>query len=399
MCDSFVVVSPSHVWFGKNSDRDPNEAQRLDWIDAANHARGANVACTWTTIPQVRRTYAAILSRPYWMWGAEMGANEHGVVIGNEAVFTRARQARRGLLGMDLVRLGLERGASADEAAGVIEGLVERHGQGGRAGYDDPSFTYDNSFLVADRHGAFVVETAGREHARERVASGIRAISNGLTIEPFASRQAEPIRGAVAQCRERRGRVEALAAEVRGPRDVARVLRDHGEGRAGPRYHPLNGAMSAPCMHAGGLVASSQTVGSFIASLDDTGMRLWATGTAAPCLSAFKPVRLDEPLELGGPTGVDDEHSIWWAFEALHRRVIGDPEARAALIDARDAWERWDAQQDTPRAWRAWSDFVASQRERLGETRDERPSYVRRYWQARARDAAAAAPKLPARSA
>lgn len=50
-----------------------------------------------------------ILSKPAWMWGAEMGANDKNVVIGNEAVWTKnnegegdARQKR--LLGMDLVR-------------------------------------------------------------------------------------------------------------------------------------------------------------------------------------------------------------------------------------------------------------------------------------------------------
>lgn len=49
---------------------------------------------------------AVILSKPAWMWGAEMGANDKNVVIGNEAVWTKgpgdAKEKR--LLGMDLVR-------------------------------------------------------------------------------------------------------------------------------------------------------------------------------------------------------------------------------------------------------------------------------------------------------
>ena len=48
-----------------------------------------------------------ILSKPSWMWGAEMGANEHGVCIGNEAVWTKAldeNDKTEKLLGMDLVR-------------------------------------------------------------------------------------------------------------------------------------------------------------------------------------------------------------------------------------------------------------------------------------------------------
>lgn len=50
-----------------------------------------------------------ILSKPGWMWGAEMGANECGVVIGNEAIWTNDNDGDhdpyvKRLLGMDLVR-------------------------------------------------------------------------------------------------------------------------------------------------------------------------------------------------------------------------------------------------------------------------------------------------------
>ena len=40
MCDSFVAITADGVMFAKNSDRDPNESQPLEWIAAADHGDG-----------------------------------------------------------------------------------------------------------------------------------------------------------------------------------------------------------------------------------------------------------------------------------------------------------------------------------------------------------------------
>ena len=390
MCDTAVNVTPRGVLFAKNSDRDPNEAQLLEWHGPALHAKDARLRCTWIEIPQVAATRGVLISRPFWMWGAEIGANDRGVVIGNEAVFTRARYAKTGLTGMDLLRLALERAGSAEEAVQTIVTLLQRHGQGGGCGHEDRSFTYHNSFLVADGRGAIVLETSGRAFATERVEAGARSISNGLTIPGFATAQSDWLKTRVAACRVRRARTEANAARAHGPADMMRLLRDHGDAEW-PVYGWLNGGMRAPCMHAGGMVASSQTTASWVAEIGEDGARArhWATGTAAPCVSLFKPVRVEEPLDLGpAPTDVPDGRSLWWRHEALHRRTLRDP-ARLAprFLGERDAVEaRWLASPPEPKdAWAEGDRLLAKWTDAVFEAdpRDVRPSWTRRYWRSR----------------
>lgn len=358
MCDTFVALPPHSggaVVFGKNSDREPNEAQALEFHPPARHPPGARLRCTHIEIDQARETFGVLLCRPFWMWGAEMGANQRGVVIGNEAVFTRMPAARgKVLTGMDLVRLALERAATADQAVETITALLHDHGQGGRCGYRDRRLTYHNSFIVADPAGAWVLETAGPLWAARRV-TGRAAISNRLSIGAEFDR-AHPDLVATARrrggCRagetfdfarcfsdrfmtyfaaggRRRRRSLALLDECQGRFDAAAamgLLRDHGPGEYRPDAHPL---LDRICAHAANPLTrhAAQTTASLVAVLHPEGRQYWVTGTAAPCTGLFKPVWLEGdvlPPDLGAPGARCDAGSLWWRHERLHRRVLED---------------------------------------------------------------------------
>ncbi len=148
--------------------------------------------CTFIRVPQVQETVDCILSKPCWMWGCEMGANSNGVVGGNEAVSTLLADEllspdgspTKRLLGMDLLRLSLERGKSARHALDICIEHLEKYGQGGPCCKEDSDWTYENSFLFADTKEAYVLETAGVSHwAWERISCGeYRNISNDISI-------------------------------------------------------------------------------------------------------------------------------------------------------------------------------------------------------------------------
>lgn len=375
MCDTFVTFSTLNsdpvVVFGKNSDREPNEAQHLVTLPAVEYPPKTQLACTYIRIPQVARTHAVLLSKPFWMWGAEMGVNEHGVAIGNEAVFTLATPAiEPGLLGMDLVRLGLERSHNAREAVDIIVSLLEAYGQGGSSGYTR-DFRYDNSFLIADPRDAWLVETAGREWVAKHI-TGPYAISNGLSISDdwdlssiqwlsnsavreqgenqtsnsFAAAFTDQARTLASGCSIRKSRMLSKIGAIAGSSLVegaTEVLRDHGAsalwGHAGsPPQH------KSVCMHSSGSAnAISQTNGSLIAILHPTRPICFATGTAAPCTSVFKPIWVDLPVpgHDSPPNGQFRADVLFWRHELLHRRLIrADFDVAAELLEGAKRLER-----------------------------------------------------------
>ena len=357
MCDTMVAVGNStasgEVLFAKNSDREPNEAHEILYLPAARHVLGDAVHCTYITLPQVDETYAVLLAKPFWIWGAEMGANEHGLVIGNEAVFTKGGYEKGpGLIGMDFLRLALERCATAESALHTLVQLLEVYGQGGNCGFTHKMY-YDNSYLVADPQEAWVLETAGRQWAAQKVRD-VRTISNILTIEddwdmasddliPYALDRGWYKKGekfSFSRCysdtlishladgkRRQECTTDRLLAR-KGKldvRDMMQALRSHGltEGDDYRLDHGITG--SVVCMHAGmGPVRGSQTTGSMVSQLRQGGMNLhWLTGTAAPCTGVFKPIWMDAMPEFGKPPkGRYDETSLFWQHELLHREVL-----------------------------------------------------------------------------
>src|SRR3984957_8958813 len=160
MCDTLCARGPGGMVFAKNSDRPPGEVQ-ITWPFGRRFSNGCSLRTQYLTIGDTG-AHAVLLSCPTWLWGAEHGGNEYGVAIGNERLGTvhDAARAEPALIGMDLVRLGLERSRSAAEAVDVMTGLLESCGQGGIADAAHGK-AYDSSFLVADPAEAFVLETAG----------------------------------------------------------------------------------------------------------------------------------------------------------------------------------------------------------------------------------------------
>ena len=360
MCDTLVAgaaeTAAGVTLFAKNSDRKSSECQPFLQFPEANHPPRATVRATHIEIPQVAETYRVMGHSPWWVWGFEHGVNEHGVAIGNQTVFSNEPiEQTPGLIGMDLVRLALERGRDAREALEVIATLVETHGQGGAAFAPDAP-GYHNSFVLADPQAGLAARDleptlGGAAHAarlalesllpRRRSGRSARAISRRSRARraggaaPAGSTWRRPtaiarIPGRLSEGRLRRSRELLMAS--RGRHDVAsmqRILRDHLDGGSAwqpgasiedERYFTL-------CAHSEPL---HWTTASLVAPLPADRSGPWPVWISfgTPCTGIFLPVYLDGalPVALARGGAEPDASSAWWTFKQLQDAASVDPQ-------------------------------------------------------------------------
>lgn len=413
MCDTVAVVTGKEPsWFAKNSDREPSEAQFLECDD------GGSAHVPPPGLPTPERRHRVLLSRPGPIWGAEMGVNEHGLAIGNEAVFTRLPVPKQGVSGMDYVRLTLSACRTADDAIEQLIELTERVPQGGPMGHRNRRFRYNSSFLVVDPSTGWVFETAGRLWAAKRI-DGIATISNALTIEDdfdrvhaaayqvarkhrwaktarafsFAGAFSDPLVSLAAGASARRActRLALEGVEVHQAHDFVRALSDH----AGS--DPLGGWRGvSPCAHGSWLPtrSSQQTTGSLVARLRSEKPSVWATGTSSPCLSVFKPASFDPGLFRPRPVADVrfDPGELWWAHERLHRACLrAYHDRRVTFAEERERFQDTCLQhgQDVAKAWSIHRSRVDEWLERARSVEPSRmPLPTRLYWAQQSRRSA-----------
>ena len=333
MCDSLCAVGPDGAIFAKNSDRPSSEMQLIE----AHAARPAGGTLR-TTYVETEETGANALvgARPEWGWGFEHGVNEHRVAIGNEKIFTLLNPNKEppALTGMDLVRLGLERGSTAEEALEVIRSLLERHGQGGVCDQTTDE-SYFSSFLICDPASAWVLETSGRSWAAKPV-SGSAAISNRIGLGRDWTRASADLAPGDDWDERRHPRAPTEHADVRlaasndcladaanlTPARLAAHLRDHGDGKG-----------ISICMHLPGF---QNTTSSMICQLPaDPGrpLRAWVA-PGQPCTSIYVPVFPPHAV----PTALA-EPETWHTFATLRGWAEADDEAPPRIREVFDTLE------------------------------------------------------------
>ena len=356
-CDTLIVPAKFSEYgvntIAKNSDRPTGEPQPLCFYKGAEYSEGEMLKTTHLTIPQARKTYSVVGSRPYWIWGFEMGYNEKGLIIANEAEFSRMDEdSEEGLLGMDMLRLALERADSAKCAIAIITELLKKYGQKAQASMLTKR-TYENTFIIADKTEIWVLETAGREWAAKKVTEK-QGVSNCYSIRKEIDLMSDNLEKIA---REKRwlapcetfdfakaytGRIISQPLGVQrfrrsnkllGKKDIhnfsslKNILCDHFDGELiEPRFGATAGTFLSICMHMRDF-GEFETSASLMARIDEKLGIIARYAPCQPCLSAYIPIYMTKmPDIMQTADRKYDNTSLWWQIRLLNLLVTVDEE-------------------------------------------------------------------------
>lgn len=363
-CSSFVVMGTEtksgNIIYAKNSDRPFNESQPLIYYPAADHPEGSYTECSFIKIPQVKHTYACIGSKPHFFWGFEHGVNEHGLAIGNEQVSGREIPERRwGLIGMDILRLALERARTAREAIEVIDGLLSEIGTGGAPGHRIAPF--NSNYIISDPNESYMFESHQRKWVAKKVdrygyigncysiQEDYDMIADGTIREacekgfwhpdvPFNPAKAWTVDELMYDESEgfvryaRLGRLLSEKTEAGGKvgvKEAMNILRDHYEDvpELQSIYSPAANKVCTICSHPGGVGDGCATAASTVTVLKkdvpkELAFTYWGS-MAPPCCSIFRPYYNIDFI----PDDLQHAHALyrpedqWWRFIELERYI------------------------------------------------------------------------------
>jgi len=337
MCDTFVVLRSKSGYpiFGKNSDRDANEPQIFTFIGKEDYKE--KIKTTYIEIEPYKKRYSIFLSKPVWLWGGEMGINEVGVSIGNEAVFTKIKYKETGLTGMDMIRIALETSQTSLEAVNKLIEINEKYGQGGNCGYEKKMF-YHNSFLISDSNDAYVLELVDKYYAYKKIDEFYN-ISNKLSIKndfdkihpelskitnfekQFSNKIYTFFSG--SSVREKRGKELLEKEEKHSKESFIKILSDRGTDKFA--------SMKNISMNAGGGLISSQTTSSMIIEYGKINT-IWFTTSPNPEISLFKPTFFTDE---NNPLNIKNDEKLirtWKLNNLFFRKLIQNYEENLEKI-------------------------------------------------------------------
>ena len=308
-------------------------------IFAGNVDRNANEPNLVINVPATEKTNAMLLYKSEGSFGANMGVNSHGVVIGVANAFIRFFGFRsKKITGQSLLRLALENTNNAKDAAKYIASVVAGQEKSGNMGF---------SFLISDREEAYQLEVAGKFYAIKKIEKQMN-ISNRLRMRDdytesnmpegknngffmklffakeddagrsFRLRFADPFMTYLSGSKTRSDIVNDALTFISVENelsDILRILKSHND--RSERKKNTRGSISSVCMHG-----KNETTGSMVVITRKSKVStIWVTGSSTPCLSIYKPTFfgiVEDPVF----ENEEDAFVFWRDRELINRAVF-----------------------------------------------------------------------------